>query len=297
MNDQFDDTSSEATHVFTRHLGRLLRDAHLKAHAKARETMPGGRHPRDWGVMAVLEEQGPLSQQRLGELLGVNRTLMVGVIDGLEADGLVERGRNPEDRRSYALALTDAGRAAVARTAPEIVQTEGQFLGALSGPERERLARLLHTLLLGGRSEPVPPVLAGRAGFLFAAGYRYSRGRLHAGPQPLGFDIHGFAVLAVLGQLGPASQQRPSDEPDLSGTMIVALVDGLERDGLLERRRSRSDRRVNLLHLTKKGREALTAAQAARERAMGELTKPFGPGEEEELCELLRRLLGVPQPS
>src|SRR5919197_1395799 len=151
MNDQFDDTSSEATHVFTRHLGRLLRDAHLKAHAKARETMPGGRHPRDWGVMA-----------------------------GLEAEGLVERGRNPEDRRSYALALTDAGRAAVARTAPEIVQTERQFLGALSGPERERLARLLHTLLLGGRSEPVPPVLAGRGGFLLAAGYRYSRGRLDA---------------------------------------------------------------------------------------------------------------------
>jgi len=280
--------------VFTHHLGRLLRDAPLRAHGVAHQALPGGRHPRDWGVMAVLNQHGPLSQQRLGELLGVNRTMMVGVIDGLESAGLVRRGRNAEDRRSYALELTDAGLDALERTSPEILETEGRFLGALSEAERDRLAELLRALLLGGRTAPLPPVLADRVGYLLGAGYRYSRGRLDAALEPLGVDVHGFATLAVLSQLGPCSQQRLSDELDLSGTMIVQLVDGLERDGLVERRRSRSDRRVNALHLTEKGREALVAAQAARELVMTELTAPFGAGEEAELCELLRALLGQP---
>lgn len=296
MNDQFADRFS-ADHLFTRHLGRLLRDAHLRAHGLAHEALPGGRHPRDWGVMAVLDQHGPLSQQRLGEMLGVNRSMMVGVIDGLEGSGLVERGRNPGDRRSYALELTDDGRGALERTSPEIFEMEGRLLRALSPSERERLAELLRTLLLGGRSEPLPPVLAGRVGYLLGAGYRYSRARLDEALEPLGFDIHGFAVLAALDAIGPCSQQRLSGEVALSGTMIVQLVDALERDGLVERRRSQTDRRVNALHLTEKGREVLAAAHAAREQAMDELTKPFSGDEEEELCTLLRELLGVPQPS
>ena len=263
----------------------------------AHETMPGGRHPRDWGVMAVLEQEGPLSQQRLGERLGVNRTLMVGVIDGLEADGLVERGRNPADRRSYALELTGTGREALERTTPELFATEGRMLRALSAAERARLAELLRTLLLGGRTEPLPAVLADRVGYLLSAGYRYSRARLDAALEPLGFDIHGFAALAALDALGPCSQQRLAEEVALSGTMIVQLVDALEADGLVERRRSQSDRRVNALHLTERGREVLAAAHAARERAMDALTKPLAGGEEEELCRLLREVLGVPQPS
>jgi DNA-binding MarR family transcriptional regulator len=296
VNYQFDDRSS-GEHLFTRHLGRLLRDTHLRAQGMAHAALPGGRHPRDWGVMAVLEQEGPLSQQRLGERLGVNRSMMVGVIDGLESAGLVERGRNPDDRRSYALALTDAGREALERTSPEMLQTERRFVSALSAAERDRLAELLRTLLLGGRSEPLPPVLADRVGYLLAAAYRYSRARLDAALDPLGFDIHGLAALAALEALGPCSQQRLSDEVALSGTMIVQLIDGLEHEGLVERRRSQSDRRVNALHLTEKGREVLAAAQAAREQAMDELTKPFAGDEEEELCRLLRELLGVPQPS
>src|SRR3954468_2478910 len=96
--------------VLRRHLGRLLRDAHARALEEGRESLPGGRHPRDWGVMAVLDETGPVSQQRLFELLGVHRTMMVGIIDALERDGLVTRSRNTEDRRSYALDLTPEGR-------------------------------------------------------------------------------------------------------------------------------------------------------------------------------------------
>ena len=61
-------------------------------------------------MLATLQAVGPLSQQQLAKGLNVNRTVMVKLIDGLEARGLVERVRNPDDRRAYLL-HPDAARA------------------------------------------------------------------------------------------------------------------------------------------------------------------------------------------
>jgi DNA-binding MarR family transcriptional regulator len=272
-------------------LGRLLRDTHLRAHDMARERLPGGRHPRDWGVLAVIDEDGPVSQQQLAELLGVHRTMMVGIIDALERDGLVARTRNPDDRRSYALELTGAGEQALARTTPEIQETEREFMGALSAARRARLAELLRALVSAERTRPLPPVLADRPGYLLAAAHRLSKDRFEAVLEPWGLDAHGFAALIVLAELGPSSQQRLADELALSGTMVVQVVDALESAGLVERRRSVADRRVNLVHLTEVGTETERSVMDARAEIMGDLTARLAEGEEAELCELLRALL------
>jgi DNA-binding MarR family transcriptional regulator len=280
--------------VLHRHLGRLLRDTHLRAHEKARERLPGGRHPRDWGVMAVIDEDGPVSQQQLAELLGVHRTMMVGIIDALERDGLVARTRNPDDRRSYALELTRAGEQALARTTPEIVETERAFMGALSATRRARLAELLRALVSAERTRPLPPVLADRPGYLLAAAHRLSKDRFEAVLEPFGLDAHGFAALIVLAEIGPSSQQRLAEELALSGTMVVQVVDALESAGLVERRRSETDRRVNLVHLTEVGAETERSVMDARAEIMGDITARLAEGEEAELCALLRALLAQP---
>ena len=59
--------------------------------------------------------------------------------------------------------------------------------------------------------------------------------------------------LTLLSELGPCSQQRMAEEMGVSGTMVVQVVDALEREGLVERRRNPKDRRANALHLTRKG--------------------------------------------
>ena len=277
--------------VLSRHLGRLLRDAHLRAIDVGRKSLPGGRHPRDWGVLAVLDESGPVSQQRLADLLGVNRTQMVGLIDVLEHDGLVARSRNPEDRRSYALELTQGGHDAFARMSPDILKAESGFTGALSARQAARLAELLRALLSTVRTQPLPPVLAERIGYLLSVAHRNSRERLDAVLDPLGLDVHTFAALIVLSELAPCSQQRLAEEMDLSGTMIVQVVDALEEAGFVERRRNPEDRRANALHLTARGEETLGVAMPARMKTMGEFTAALAEGEEAELCELLRALL------
>ena len=89
--------------------GYLLRTAFLRSRTIAAREFGADAHPRDVGVLATLQAAGPLSQQELALRLNVNRTVMVKLIDGLEARGYVERVRNPEDRRAYALHATSAG--------------------------------------------------------------------------------------------------------------------------------------------------------------------------------------------
>src|SRR5215207_9324775 len=67
---------------------------------------PLGIDGRHYGVLAVLSELGPVSQQTLADILAVDRSTMVAFVDELEEKGYVRRGRNPSDRRAYAIEVT-----------------------------------------------------------------------------------------------------------------------------------------------------------------------------------------------
>jgi DNA-binding MarR family transcriptional regulator len=115
--------------------------------------------PHEFAVLNGLAESGPLSQGRLGETLRVHPSNLVALIDGLEADGLVVRGRDPGDRRRHLLELTPAGRRrlAVARRAAE--DAEHELLEPLSETERRQLRDYLgrltaHACRRGGNAGP-----------------------------------------------------------------------------------------------------------------------------------------------
>src|SRR5215469_305217 len=81
----------------------------------AERLAPLGVEPRHVGMLTRLAANEGKSQQSVGELIGLNPTQMVFLVDELEDRGFVERRRNPADRRSYGLFLTDAGRDMLAR--------------------------------------------------------------------------------------------------------------------------------------------------------------------------------------
>jgi DNA-binding MarR family transcriptional regulator len=62
-------------------------------------------------VLTTLTEREGISQQELAQRLYVTKGNISGLLDRLERSGLVERRATPGDRRQYAIALTDAGRA------------------------------------------------------------------------------------------------------------------------------------------------------------------------------------------
>ena len=129
-------------------LGPLLGRAHDAHRALAAEALaPLGVSPKGVGALAVLEQEGPLSQQRLAERQGIDRTTMVAVIDALERAGAVERRRDPRDRRSYALHLTPRGRRLLERAITVVAEAEERFLAPLPAADRALLKSLLRTLL------------------------------------------------------------------------------------------------------------------------------------------------------
>ena len=101
------------------------------------------------GALSVIHSAGPMSQQTLGELLKKDRTSIVAIVDELEDEGLVERRRNPEDRRAYALEVTAKGDEWLKRAGPALDAAEEELLADLEPAEREALVELLQRILFG----------------------------------------------------------------------------------------------------------------------------------------------------
>lgn len=116
------------------------------AHASARfaERLESlGLKPPHAGVLRVIEEADGLSQQALGERLGLFPSRLVGMLDDLEGRGLVERRDSPTDRRSYALYLTPAGRKALEEIRRVGYEHQDALCAGLDERERAQLAELL----------------------------------------------------------------------------------------------------------------------------------------------------------
>src|SRR5688572_24359101 len=95
--------------------GFLVAKVHAIFHLRGNEVIgPGTLTIRHFGCLSVIADEGPLSQAYLATLMRVDRTTMVAIVDELEAAGLIDRRRNPDDRRAYALEATKAGRAWIA---------------------------------------------------------------------------------------------------------------------------------------------------------------------------------------
>jgi DNA-binding MarR family transcriptional regulator len=95
----------------------------------------------------MLTIEGPLSQQLLGARMGLDRTTMVTLVDGLERSGPVERERNPEDRRVYALRATPRGRRVLERATAEAEEAEAEFLARIPAQDARQLKQILRKLI------------------------------------------------------------------------------------------------------------------------------------------------------
>ncbi len=120
--------------------------AQVGAHAAARfaeRLAPLELAPQHAGILRLIGVTAGLSQRALGERLGILPSRLVSLVDALERRGLVERRDDPGDRRSYALHLTEAGRAALGDIG-RLAREHGEALcSALNQDERRQLAALL----------------------------------------------------------------------------------------------------------------------------------------------------------
>jgi DNA-binding MarR family transcriptional regulator len=105
-----------------------------------------GLHPRDFGVLAVVQREPGITQQAIGDAAGVDPSTMVATLDGLEERGLAERRPHPQDRRKRAVYLTEQGEETT-RQGQRIGKEVGkELLAALSPDERKQLNALLRKM-------------------------------------------------------------------------------------------------------------------------------------------------------
>jgi DNA-binding MarR family transcriptional regulator len=272
-------------YALTDHTGYLLRLAHDHVHAAAAKAIPGGTHPRLFGLLTALLEAGPLSQQQLAEKLRINRTLVVGIVDDLERRGWVERRRDPADRRSYQLHVTDAGRAAREEMAPHVIRANQEIAEPLTARERKRLNALLRAFITTDPGRMIPVALTDTTGFLLTQAHWLARDRANEAFRDLPIEIRHYGLLATLDDLGPVSQQALTSVMRVSATMVTQVVDDLERLKLVTRVRNPADRRSYTITMTPEGKQVLAAA---RVRAVGVEIEGG-----DELRPLLRKLVGL----
>ena len=104
-----------------------------------------GISPGRFGVLVLVGCNPGMTQSRLAEAGGLDRSTLVPVLDGLERRGLVERRRG-EDRRTNGLRLTLPGKRLLARARRRILAHESRMVSAMSDAEREQLVALLAKL-------------------------------------------------------------------------------------------------------------------------------------------------------
>ncbi len=101
-----------------------------------------------WGYIALshLAHAPAETQLALAQAISYDKTRLIGLLDELEADGLITRTPDPADRRARIISLTAAGtkRHGVARRA--IRAMEDSVLADISAAERTRLRRTLARL-------------------------------------------------------------------------------------------------------------------------------------------------------
>ena len=98
-------------------------------------------------VLSLLDETEGISQQRLALILGVRPQSLSELLGKLEKDGLLQRSRNPDDRRETLVSLTPAGKERAAVFEEERRRSVEAFFRPLTEEEKETLSALLDKLL------------------------------------------------------------------------------------------------------------------------------------------------------
>jgi DNA-binding MarR family transcriptional regulator len=128
-----------------RQVGFLLRKAnqrHVALFAKRISDLT----PPQFAALAKLEEIGPTSQNQLGVMVAMDAATIKGVIDRLNARGLVGLTPDREDRRRIVVSLTEEGRAIVGGLLPAAAAISEETLAPLNAREAATLLRLLAKL-------------------------------------------------------------------------------------------------------------------------------------------------------
>lgn len=120
------------------------------------EVGDGALTQRQFAVLTAVEADEGLTQTDLVRATGIDRSTLADLVARMIAKGLLGRERSSADARANVVRLTDAGRAALAETAPKVAAADARILALLPGKSRSTFVKLLAALSAaaeGGEAE------------------------------------------------------------------------------------------------------------------------------------------------
>ena len=100
-----------------------------------------------FAALQTVHHQGGIDQRTLAARIGLDTSTVAGVVDRLEARGLLLRSASAQDRRVRLLSLTPDGARSLAQVAPGMLRAQARILAPLPRAERSEFMRMLRVLV------------------------------------------------------------------------------------------------------------------------------------------------------
>jgi DNA-binding MarR family transcriptional regulator len=118
-----------------------------------REVLAGHElQPRQLRILDLLAARGPIGQRELAELMGIDHSVLVNLLNPLEAARLIKRERDTSDRRRHVVSIATAGQRRLTQADQAFRDAEDAFFARLTPDDRDQL----HTLLSQLREDSEP---------------------------------------------------------------------------------------------------------------------------------------------
>ena len=252
-----------------------------------------------YATMVAIAMWPESDQQTAGELAGLDKATMAGVIKRLEARGFIRRKRAEDDRRRQLLLMTPAAEKRMDDFAAGAVSVHDALAARLPARTESETISLLRKVA----SIDEPSFGAASAPRAFAVvepstalGYLLRRAlQIHVALW--NEEFHGeitspqYAVLSAVAAADSADQLKIAELAGLDASSAADVIGRMEKDGWLRRETDPTDRRRLQIALTQPARMAALWASPGVERVQLELLSALTSQEKARLVELLQHLI------
>lgn len=145
-------------HTMPGHLIRRLNQIAVSIFQERMDALGIDLTPVQFGALAALAENPGIDQATLAGLIAYDRVTIGGVVDRLQAKGLVARSLSATDRRARVLVLTGEGAALLTRALPAVRALQDDILCGLTDAEAQTFLTLATKLATAGNDRSRAPL-------------------------------------------------------------------------------------------------------------------------------------------